>query len=580
MIDTDFLASIRLFSSLSPEQLSMLAKSMTIQEFRPSEIVFEQGHDGDALFVVRTGEIRVSTHSPEGEEIGLACLTSGDFFGELALIDGKERTATAIATEPTKLLKLPRSDFFEFLRHHTGITMEILLVLTKRLRRNAIQLSDAMKQGSKWKLGESDSVCPRLPILDFLQDELGGLGDGVFGLVGLQHLMGSTASLIDQLAADRLDPDDVFLLGKPYSTNLQVMDYLREERRYHVHPESADQPLGTPHNEALSTKIDELLSQCRDHLETKPATDAGRVLLIDDGGHAIRLLHSPPFADIVDRFVCVEQTRSGIRTIEDLTLRVPVVNVAESWVKLEHESPLIAESVKIELFRQLVAIESRGIRIGRNTVVIGYGSIGRTVAARMHGCGFTVSVFDHSKVLRDMAVQDGFTAHADLKQGLKGAELIVGCTGTAIMDFPEYACIEEGAILLSTSSSDSEFRGWQLRSLAKPLGTPKYWKVISGGTDAHSADDSAGPIPADHPCFCLYHVRLGGRSFYLVNGGFPVNFTGEIDPIPPRLIQLTRGLLYAGAIQASHETKPGIHPLSEHVQEMVMTGYERRAGDA
>jgi S-adenosylhomocysteine hydrolase len=110
--------------------------------------------------------------------------------------------------------------------------------------------------------------------------------------------------------------------------------------------------------------------------------------------------------------------------------------------------------VKIELFRELVAIESGGIRLGRNALIIGYGAIGRRVAARLRGCGFVVSVFDPSQILRDLAIQEGFAEATELRGILPGAELVVGCTGTAVLDLPDYGQIADGAILVSTSSWD------------------------------------------------------------------------------------------------------------------------------
>jgi hypothetical protein len=299
------------------------------------------------------------------------------------------------------------------------------------------------------------------------------------------------------------------------------------------------------------------------------------MLLIDDGGRAIRMLHSDRFADIRDRFTCVEQTRCGIRTIEDLRLRIPVINVAESWVKLEHESPMIAESVNRELARKLAAMRSAGIRIGRRALIIGYGAIGRAVGSELRDDGWEVDVYDADARRLTDAAGDGFGPHEDLRRALRLGGVIIGCTGKPVLDRPDYALIPEGAILISASSADVEFRSWQLRPVGDCLGRPETW--TAGGTDAEGEDPTAVARDRDrdqkHPCFSLYRVQYGPRRFYLVNGGFPVNFTGGVDPIAPSKIQLTRSLLHLAAVQASRTWAPGLHELDDASQRLLIDAF-------
>jgi CRP-like cAMP-binding protein/S-adenosylhomocysteine hydrolase len=577
MIKASALSQVPLFASLNADQLAALVDKLTLRSCQEGEVVFQQGEAGSTMFVVHRGEVDLWMALPESKRAHLGTLREGEFFGELSLLDGKERTATATAAQGTELLSLSRADFQDLLRRHFGLAIGVMQVLSERLRQTDTDLSGAiamLKRDSSWRVGESVSVCPPLALLDRLRNEIGGLDPSIVALIGLQHLMGSTATLVRALAASSLAPDAVFLLGKPYSTNPEVMEFLRREG-YYVHPQSAHQSPDRPHDEALHGRILELLRECKRRMQESVSERPGRIVLIDDGGHAIEALHAPEFDNFIDRFVCVEQTRSGIRRIEKFELRVPVINVAESWVKLEHESPLIAESVKIELFRELVAIESGGIRLGRNALIIGYGAIGRRVAARLRGCGFVVSVFDPSQILRDLAIQEGFAEATELRGILPGAELVVGCTGTAVLDLPDYGQIADGAILVSTSSSDIEFKAWQLRARGTALGIPRTWnriKIDGAGNAAAGASIWGG---TGHPCFDLYRVPVDGKSFYLVHGGFPVNFNGASDPIPPRLIQLTRALLYAGAIQASQSRIPGLHPLSESSQDLVVMGYDQ-----
>jgi len=403
-------------------------------------------------------------------------------------------------------------------------------------------------------------LCPTMPVLDRMRADIGGIDDSVRTVFGLQHLFGSTAALLRRIAREHINPRSVFILGKPYSANREVVRYLATRLGYRVHPLTCVQPIGLANDDEMDRRIEAVFSALRRRLSERKDSDS-RVLLIDDGGRAIRLLHTDRHADIRDRFTCVEQTRCGIRTLEDTDLRVPVINVAESWVKLEHESPMIAESVNRELVHQLAAMESRGIRAGRHGLIIGYGAIGRAVSFELRRRGLEVAVHDARAEQRSFAKQEGFETCSDLSAALRGGGLIVGCTGKPVLDREHYRQIPNGSILVSASSADVEFRAWQLRPTAECLGRPESWGATGGGPDR------------DHPCFSLYRVRNGQGRFYLVNGGFPVNFSGGVDPIPPEKIQLTRSLLYLGAVQASRTEDPGLHSLDDGLQRNLMEAF-------
>jgi hypothetical protein len=416
------------------------------------------------------------------------------------------------------------------------------------------------------------ALCPHLPVLDHLQRQVGPVDRSTAGFFGLQHLLGSTATLIDTVVRGRITPSGVFLLGKPYSANRDVVKFLSDCRGYYVHPQSLEQPLGRPNDDQMDDRIKSVLNSCRRWLGERgdAAGPGNRMLLIDDGGRAIRMLHTAEYEDICGRFACVEQTRAGIRAIEDIDLRIPVVNVAESWVKLEHESPMIAESVNCELIRQLVAMENACIQTGHTALIIGYGAIGRAVSRELTRQGRDVFVYEPDASRRASAEKEGFPLYDNLHEALAQGGLIVGCTGRAVLNYSDYDRIADGAILVSASSADIEFRGWQLRPQAVPLGRPQSWR------NAGSSLNDGAPRETDtHPCFCLYMIRSKGRSFYLVNGGFPVNFTGEVDPIEPEKIQLTRGLLYCGAVQASRSFIPGLHKLDDAMQHVLFNEFNR-----
>lgn len=131
-------ASLRacpLFAQLEPDALGELAARLRQRRYRRNEVVFHQGDPGDTLHVIAEGAMKIVLPSPEGEEAIIATLRPGDFFGELALLDGGTHSATVTAVEPAMTLTLPRSAFLEVLGQSAGIRDALLKGLAAELRR-------------------------------------------------------------------------------------------------------------------------------------------------------------------------------------------------------------------------------------------------------------------------------------------------------------------------------------------------------------------------------------------------------------------------------------------------------------
>ena len=103
---TDFLATVPLFRELERSAVRGFAELTREQRFAKGAIIVTEGDPGDALFVVRTGEVKVVLIGDDGREIILDVLGIGDHFGELSLIDGRPRSAHVVATQPSSLLVL------------------------------------------------------------------------------------------------------------------------------------------------------------------------------------------------------------------------------------------------------------------------------------------------------------------------------------------------------------------------------------------------------------------------------------------------------------------------------------------
>jgi CRP/FNR family transcriptional regulator, cyclic AMP receptor protein len=131
----DSLRHCALFVHVDDERLRTIARSMRHRRFRRNEVVFHQGDVGDSLQVVISGALKIVLPSAAGEEAIIATLQPGDFFGELALLDGAPRSATATTVEATETLALPRDAFLALLDEDPLLTHGLLAGIAAELRR-------------------------------------------------------------------------------------------------------------------------------------------------------------------------------------------------------------------------------------------------------------------------------------------------------------------------------------------------------------------------------------------------------------------------------------------------------------
>jgi CRP/FNR family transcriptional regulator, cyclic AMP receptor protein len=136
------LGAVPLFAGLDSAGLDSLAHAVRTRRFRRGEVVFHVGDPGDALFVVSVGAVKITLPSEGGDEAIIATLRPGDFFGELALLDGAPRSATAAALEPTETLVLPREPFLTLVATEPAIRDALLAALARELRRLTVHVEE------------------------------------------------------------------------------------------------------------------------------------------------------------------------------------------------------------------------------------------------------------------------------------------------------------------------------------------------------------------------------------------------------------------------------------------------------
>jgi len=135
MDERELLRTVPLFSELSDEAITSLSRLAARRRYPRDTVVFFENEEGDCLFMILEGRIKVTILGDDGREIILTMLGPGDLFGEMALLDNEPRSATAIAVEESELLLLQRSDFQAVVGENPGISVALIKVLTARLRR-------------------------------------------------------------------------------------------------------------------------------------------------------------------------------------------------------------------------------------------------------------------------------------------------------------------------------------------------------------------------------------------------------------------------------------------------------------
>lgn len=127
---------------MTPAELDSIMAMAVEHRYRRGQTIFQKDDAGSAMMAVLAGRVRISTVSAEGKEMTLNVINPGEVFGEIALLDGKPRSADATAIDETTLLVLERRDFLPFVLNNQDLTARLLAILCERLRRTSVALED------------------------------------------------------------------------------------------------------------------------------------------------------------------------------------------------------------------------------------------------------------------------------------------------------------------------------------------------------------------------------------------------------------------------------------------------------
>ena len=175
--------SVPLFASLDDEAAIKLRSLLNVREIRSGKPLFRTGDKGDAMYLIESGSVRISVRDKDNQEITLAELAGGDFFGEMAIIDGKPRSADATVIADARFAILSRDNFLTFIKSNPIVTLEMLSAVFRRLRRTDELLQRRVSRNA------NDEEKKRMTLADRMADMIAEFG-------GSWKFIGSSLGLI------------------------------------------------------------------------------------------------------------------------------------------------------------------------------------------------------------------------------------------------------------------------------------------------------------------------------------------------------------------------------------------------
>jgi CRP/FNR family cyclic AMP-dependent transcriptional regulator len=138
----ELLQQVPFLAALEVSDREALATAAKRRRFRRGEVIFHKDDPGESLFIIDEGSVRIYLPSPQGADLTLAVLGPGDFFGDLALLDGRPRSAGAAALQETEIVALNRADFTSVIQSRPEAAMAVLAAVAERLRETNEMVGD------------------------------------------------------------------------------------------------------------------------------------------------------------------------------------------------------------------------------------------------------------------------------------------------------------------------------------------------------------------------------------------------------------------------------------------------------
>ena len=180
------LRKVPIFSSLNEDTLLQIDKVCIKKIYKKGDIILFEHDEGNTLFFIVQGEVKISRESDDGREVILSLLHDSDVFGEMSLLDGMPRSANVTAMEDTELYMIKREDFLELINNHPNVSIDLLEEITHRLREAGMRIKSLSLNDAEGKVAT---------VLLQIADEKGKIKNGIVEIEKLpfQHDLANMA---------------------------------------------------------------------------------------------------------------------------------------------------------------------------------------------------------------------------------------------------------------------------------------------------------------------------------------------------------------------------------------------------
>lgn len=221
----DFLKSVPIFSELDSDRLKQISQLGSRKFYKKDATVLHENETGSALFVIISGKVKVSRESDDGKEVILSILNESDFFGEMAILDGLNRSASVTAIEEAELFLIQRIDFLNLLQEHPEISVSLLQELTRRLRASDLRIKSLSLKDAEGKVAS---------VILQLADDIGKIKQGKVEIERLpfQHDLANMAGTSRETISRTLHSFAKRGLIELEGTRLRINDYEKFKQLY------------------------------------------------------------------------------------------------------------------------------------------------------------------------------------------------------------------------------------------------------------------------------------------------------------------------------------------------------------
>jgi len=160
--EAESLSRVSLFKRLVPSELETLAAEVDQVNFKAGETIFSESDKGDALYVVDSGSVRIWVLDEDVKPVTLAELKSGDFFGELAVLDRGARSTNATAMADTELHRLSSDDFQKFLLQHPDVAIDVICEIGARMRQTNMLVTQRVTRNINVEMEQRSTIGQRI----------------------------------------------------------------------------------------------------------------------------------------------------------------------------------------------------------------------------------------------------------------------------------------------------------------------------------------------------------------------------------------------------------------------------------